>query len=184
MHCPGSQSSEMMYHSQRNALEQDTLSDETIFALHVYCEKHVVSTKDKLKVSLVVASPTERTNGNGGGSTRQRASGNEKPAKPKRSHKKKVPPPAVTTTGGSCGRSEVLVGSPPVKPRDAHEANVLRSEAQKAAAAALEREEFVEPLFADEHEPSGMVEDLFGGGPLAGITDVPISAEMFSGTGP
>jgi hypothetical protein len=60
----------------------------------------------------------------------------------------------------------------------------VRSEAERAAAAALEREEVLEPLFGDEQEPiEGLGgEDLFGG-PLDGIADVPISAEMFGGGG-
>lgn len=142
-------------------------------ALHGYCEKHVSGTKDKLKVSLVVASPTERASSNGSG-TQKKAAGSGKPAKPKRSHKKKVVPAAPTV-------SAAVERSPPVKPRSApalgpSHFDLMRSEAQRAAAVALEQEEVLEPLmFGDEQAPiEGLGEGgLFGGG-LDDIADVPI----------
>lgn len=167
-------------------MEQDTLSDEIVLALHGYCEKHVTGAKDTLKVSLVVASPTESVSSNG-------SAGNHMPSKPKRSHKKKVAP-AATAAAPTAAEIEAAQRSPPVKPSsapapprialDASHTDFMRYEAERAAAVALEREVVVEPLFGDEHEPiEGLGGEDFFGGPLDGLAEVPISTELFGGTG-
>ena len=165
----------MICHLHCCSSEQNTLSDETVFALHGYCEKHVLGTKDKLKVSLLVKSPTEHASGNGGG-TRQKGVGNDKPAKPKRSHKKKPAPAAAGPAPAARGPPAMLGAS---------QADLMRAEAESAAAAALQREEVIEPLFGDEQPPiEGLGgEDLFGPLGMDGIADVPISTEMFGGPG-
>lgn len=145
-------------------------------ALHEYCEKHVSGTKDKLKVSLVVENSTASTSSDGSGTQKKAAAESGKPAKPKRSHKKKVAPPATATAPAV---SAAVERSPPVKPRSApalvpSHFDLMRSEAERAAAAALEQEEVLEPLmFGDEQAP---IEGLGEGG-LFGIADVP----MFGG---
>lgn len=163
-------------------MEQDTLSDDIVLALHGYCEKHVTGAKDTPKVSLVVTSPTEGVSSNGG-------AGNHKPTKPKRSHKKKVAPPA-TDAAPTAAEIEATQRSPPVQPSsapappqlalDASHTDFMRYEAERAAAVALEREVVVEPLFGDEHEP---IEGLGGEGFFGGMAEVPISTDLFGGTG-